>query len=450
MTPGIPARRSAEHLARALERSDAPSGRATGSHAAAGVDPAWLAVVERLRAVPDAPARPSPDFSIALREQLVTAARTELVARPAGTDPVERLRLAPSRPRGQRRLTAAVAGLALVGASGGVAVAAQGALPGDALYPVKRAMEEARAGLEPGAEQQGTALLAQAGDRLAEIRALSADSSSDPALVDDTFALFVAQAGQASELKLTSYRETGDEGEVDEVRTFSAEGVATLEALEPLVPRSSRPSLLEAASVLWQIDDTARRLCGGCGGPVVDLAPEIALDPVAGVSSTRAAERLAGTTGPERRRVLADEPPRDRGGRDPQGGDRAGQGSPDDDGTTRAQGRTGEPAPPAGPGAAAAEPDVDGPLGRVREGLGGLTGGGDAPTQSTRPGGLGGLLGGALGGGSGAGGPTSGSSGAQSGGAKSDAGSGGGTSGGRTGVGGVLDDVDDELGDLLP
>ena len=67
---------------------------------------------------------------------------------PSATTPT--LRAAPAtrrtRPGAERRLAAVVSGVALVGAHRAVAVAAQNALPGDALYPVKRGLESAHAG----------------------------------------------------------------------------------------------------------------------------------------------------------------------------------------------------------------------------------------------------------------------------------------------------------------
>ena len=50
-----------------------------------------------------------------------------------------------------------------------MAVAAQTALPGDSLYPVKRAIEDTRTGLASGDTAKGARLLANARGRLDEV-----------------------------------------------------------------------------------------------------------------------------------------------------------------------------------------------------------------------------------------------------------------------------------------
>ena len=100
-----------------------------------------LDVVGALRAVP-APVA-DPVFVAALRDRLLAAAAER-------DDTDARLRLRPTTTRTRRRhrrLAAVVSGVALVGASATVAVAAQSALPGDGLYPVKRGLESAHAEL---------------------------------------------------------------------------------------------------------------------------------------------------------------------------------------------------------------------------------------------------------------------------------------------------------------
>ena len=111
----------------------------------------------------------------------MTAADTALV--PSGTAKVptetERLTLPPRRSARERRIAAAVGGLALVGATTSMAMAAQDALPGEALYPVKRAMENAQTGLQLDEGDKGATLLANASGRLDEVSALSESASGE-------------------------------------------------------------------------------------------------------------------------------------------------------------------------------------------------------------------------------------------------------------------------------
>lgn len=455
MTPGFTTRARAERFAAALDasRGDAPL----------GVDPAWLRLVDRLEAVPEV--QPRPAFALALREQLLTAARSELATTrladaattPSAPDPLDRLRLAPGRPRGQRRLTAAVAGLALVGAGGGVAVASQSALPGETLYPVKRAIEDVRTSLEDDPSARGTRLVAQARDRLTEVAALTVDDGADPVAVERTLDDFAAQAGEAGEAKLEAYYDSGDQAELLEVRDLAADSVAVLGSLEPVVPDTALTALLRAAREVRELDSLARQACGGCGGPVVDLVPELALDPASadlgaalGLPELRAAGRPdagrgesagAGTPGATTPGTRTD------GGRTPGAG--GGTGSAQGGRQQDRQDRGGASVPIDG----GSVPDVDGPLRELAEGVGrtleGLAGG-------TPLGDAGDLLGGGSGqaGGSGAAGGAGGSGAGKGDGAgpkKAGRGGNGGTGGGAGGlVGEALDDVDDTLGGLLP
>ena len=139
MTGPFSARRSAEEfdaaLSRPLTEQDAQSFAAL------------LAVVRDLQAIP-APA-PRAEFVSDLRERLLAEADTALLPQAARPLTAEEQRLVlPVRPhRRDRRLAAALGAAALVGATTSMAVAAQTALPGQSLYPVKRAIENAQTGL---------------------------------------------------------------------------------------------------------------------------------------------------------------------------------------------------------------------------------------------------------------------------------------------------------------
>lgn len=82
---------------------------------------------------------------------------------------------------------AATAGMAVVAASAGTAFAAEGSLPGQVLYPVKRAIEDVQVALTPAPTAKASLLIHLAGERVAEIQALAKEpnASSSPAVQQD-------------------------------------------------------------------------------------------------------------------------------------------------------------------------------------------------------------------------------------------------------------------------
>ncbi len=264
MTTAFTARRRAEEFDSLVE------GTSTGRSNERYAD--FLEIVASLRAVPEPEARP--EFVTGLRERLMTAAATELVP----TDDEARLTLPPRRPARERRLAAAVAGLAIVGAGTSMAVAAQSALPGDALYPLKRAIEGAQTGFSVDEREKGSNMLTNATGRLDEISALSREGElKDDVAIAPTLNTFTEQATEASDLLLSDYTATGHESSIAELRDFTAASMATLTDLESAVPADARDELLHAARVLQQIDAEAEQTCPTCGGAgITDLPPILA------------------------------------------------------------------------------------------------------------------------------------------------------------------------------
>ena len=89
---------------------------------------------------------------------------------------------------------------ALIGATTSMAVAAQTALPGESLYPVKRAIENAQTGIARGDAAKGEVLLANARGRLDEVRDLAERGNpASVSAVESTLEAFSDQAGEASD-----------------------------------------------------------------------------------------------------------------------------------------------------------------------------------------------------------------------------------------------------------
>ncbi len=226
----------------------------------------FLAIVGALRDVPTP--EPRPEFVTSLRERLMTAAATELLP----VDDEAKLRLPARKPARERRLAVAVGGLAIVGATTSMAVAAQSALPGDALYPLKRAIENAQTGFSTDEADKGSHLLANASGRLDEVSELSREGDlKDNVVIASTLNTFTEQATEASDLLLADYASTGDESSIEELRNFTSSSMAQLGELEEAVPPGARDELIHAARVLSQIDSAAASACPTCAGGITEL-----------------------------------------------------------------------------------------------------------------------------------------------------------------------------------
>lgn len=261
MTSVFQARRRAEEFAAAVD--DGADDSATRDREFTTL----LGLVAALRDQP--PAEPRAEFVADLRSRLMVEAESALQPEAANL-------VLPVRPRGrrERRLVAVASAFVLIGGTTTMAAAAQGALPGDALYPVKRGIEQAEVQLSTSPAGKGEDLLTQASDRLAEVKGLVASNAAQSRpQVPATLKAFSDSADQGSNLMFESYRETGDPQRIVAVRSFTNHGMATLEALAAVVPDDGQAELASAAILLHDIDRQAVALCGTCTPnlPVVEV-----------------------------------------------------------------------------------------------------------------------------------------------------------------------------------
>ena len=237
-----------------------------------------FATVETLRTQPEV--LPRAEFASDLRSRLMTEAATVLV--PAA--PVVR-RLEPSRARKRnRRIGTLAAGLVIVGGTAGMAAAAQGSLPGDALYPVKRGIEQASVAVHPSDAGKGAAQLDQARTRLAEVKALQAQDSPDEALIASTLESFRSAAAAGSDKLFTAYQADGDTSDISTVRAFTSDQMAQVADLSDASIPVDGDQLVDTADLLADIDQQARVLCAACA-PQAPLQPPAALSSGAGAAS---------------------------------------------------------------------------------------------------------------------------------------------------------------------
>ena len=227
-----------------------------------------LELVGALRAT--AAVEPRPDFVSGLREQLMTEAATVLTPTRARLTLAPRTR--PTRTSRERRLAIAVGGFAVVSATASMAVASQSALPGDTLYPLKRALENASTTIETGQDDRAASLLDHASGRLQEVEALTRSAEDDrSSAVRETLNSFTTQASTASDLTVAAYETDGQASSVERLRDFTTQSMASLRDLESAVPEQARAALIEAVRVIDQIDATAAALCPTCGQGVGEV-----------------------------------------------------------------------------------------------------------------------------------------------------------------------------------
>ncbi len=234
-----------------------------------------------------APASPRPDFTLALREQLLTEAATVLTK---GSQSL----VLPIRRRGprERRLVAAATAMVFVGGTAGMAAASQNALPGDALYPIKRTLERAQAGLNTDDAGKGRDLLDQANDRLQEVRSLLAKRGGS-ARVPGTLHDFSVQAQEGTNLLAHSFEENRDPAKIAAVRSFAATSLKTLQELAKTAPPQAQTALAEAAMILAAIDQQMLSLCTACASDLPPLQLTDFLSTSAGLKEAQEAAALA-------------------------------------------------------------------------------------------------------------------------------------------------------------
>jgi hypothetical protein len=275
MTPLFPAQRAAEEFDQVLG--------GTATHAVADRYADLLDTVVMLREQPDV--LPRAEFVGDLRARLMTAAETELVPAPSVVRQLPQTRT----PRARRRFGTIAASLVIVGGSAGMAAAASEAMPGEALYPIKRGVEQASTAVHLSDAGKGRSLLEQASTRLDEVQQLQRQGSPDAALVATTLDAFGTAAESGSARLFEAYADGGSAQDISTVRDFTAAQMADIASLSG-TSATTDESLVDAADTLADIDQQARALCPGCGpNATLQLPDELA----AGAGAATAKSLLA-------------------------------------------------------------------------------------------------------------------------------------------------------------
>jgi hypothetical protein len=215
-------RRRAERFAQLLD--EANGGRR--HHVRSRADDqlaALVAVGQRLSAAPP-PVEVDPEFRTGLRAMLLATAEREGIGSPAAAAPepaaadTGRSRLLPAvtarRARARGAILVGIAAGAV--ALSGISAASENAVPGDALYGMKRSTERAQLALASSDISRGQLFLDFARTRLAEAAALRGDRNGYSAVLDD----MDADTRQGVRLLTTAAVQRADPAALDAVNSF--------------------------------------------------------------------------------------------------------------------------------------------------------------------------------------------------------------------------------------
>ncbi|MGW4499360.1 DUF5667 domain-containing protein [Micromonospora sp. NPDC004336] len=214
-------RRRAERFAQLLD--EANGGRR--HHVRSRADDqlaALVAVGQRLGAAPPA-VEVDPEFRTGLRAMLLATAEREGIgtpvaaaAEPAAAETGRRLLPAVTARRARARGAILVGVAAGAIALSGISAASENAVPGDALYGMKRSTERAQLALASSDMSRGQLFLDFARTRLAEAAALRGDRGGYSAVLDD----MDADTRQGVRLLTTAAVQRSDPAALDAVNSF--------------------------------------------------------------------------------------------------------------------------------------------------------------------------------------------------------------------------------------
>ncbi|QMU72961.1 DUF5667 domain-containing protein [Streptacidiphilus sp. P02-A3a] len=279
MTANVLEHRRAKAFADAVE--DGPG------TAAAQQFPELLTMVETLGSMP-APTL-APEVRTVQRAQLMAEFERAFAGGGGGGVPVQRERgshrAAPGRFRpstgwGRKLAVSGLAAGVVVSAFGGVAAASSSAIPGDALYGVKRGLENWRLDFAGSDAQRGKLLLGEASQRMSEARKLIAEQADRHTLsphvaAEVTRALsdMNAEGSQGRDLLQAIYQQSHSLAPLRSLASFDSAQQSQLDAIAPHLPS--------------QADPMAGRLRQLLSGISADLAP-LHLAPPSGGSGSAA------------------------------------------------------------------------------------------------------------------------------------------------------------------
>ncbi|WP_431883875.1 DUF5667 domain-containing protein [Micromonospora gifhornensis] len=261
-------RRRAERFAQLLD--EANGGRR--HHVRSRVDDRLTPLVGLGRQLTAGPPEPEvdPEFRAGLRAMLLATAEREGIAAPASTEKVGTSRgaLLPAvtarRARARGAILVGIAAGAV--AVSGISAASENAVPGDALYGMKRGTERAQLALASSEISRGQLFLDFARTRLAEASALHGSRSGYGAVLDD----MDADTRQGVRLLTAAAVQRSDPAALDAVDAFLVPQRRALDALRDSGSRADRERTAQSLKLLASVTERADalRTTIACGQPV--------------------------------------------------------------------------------------------------------------------------------------------------------------------------------------
>jgi hypothetical protein len=196
-------------------------------------------------------------------------------------------------------LVAAVAALLVLG--GLSLLLSKNALPGDALYGVKRAGESAELGLTFGQQAKGEKYLEFATNRIEELAQLSKNDAGSAAYVTGLADFDSDVSSGVAQLTSVATANGGDQ-QLTELRTWAAQQSTKLDAEQAAIPPAAAAQFAQTRSLLGKITERAASLAArlGCYQITSGLTDQLGAIPAQGACDAPATTSAGGspTTGP--------------------------------------------------------------------------------------------------------------------------------------------------------
>ncbi|HVS68427.1 MAG TPA: DUF5667 domain-containing protein [Mycobacteriales bacterium] len=281
----LTSRRAAERFSRLIELDVPPLFLDGGDRE---MQPA-VALTSALRSAgrTAAPAPLSAAARLAMRERLVAAASTSAEASLLAPTLATRVGETAARAKDAsrhlgRRASALVGSIVILTSVSGVGVAAARSLPGSPFYDIKRATEGVQLWLAHGSAAKGERHLEFARTRLAEARALGADSSH----VASTLTAMNQETREGSADLIKAYRTSGDNDPLATLVTFTRRQYADLarfsDSAGTKVQAQAFYSLTLLTGVAQEVESVSGTTCLSClvtGNPTGKPTPGVSHSP---------------------------------------------------------------------------------------------------------------------------------------------------------------------------
>lgn len=166
--------------------------------------------------------------------------------------------------RGLPRLLAGAAASAIL-VGGVVGVVSRGAVPGQALYPVKGWLDGVAVRLADNDLERGQTYLSQAQGHVSDARELVEREDKDVKDIDTALEAATESVRKGRQALDTAYATTGNPQALITMRDFTARTLPQLEALRTEVPAGSLPELAALEALLRDTQESTSRRLAACG-----------------------------------------------------------------------------------------------------------------------------------------------------------------------------------------